>query len=260
MTSSASPSLSELQSTFAKALHYQASGEDCNICSDVFSADERIQIYRNNFIVSLSEVLQATYPMLHALWGEECFEQVARQHILNYPLQAGDVSHYGEDFQHTIEHFPAVIETAPYSLEVARYEWHIDLAQQQSNQISLADDLLPLAHLSHIPIEQQPQIQLHLKPGVIAFQSSYAVFSLQQAIHTNNFDNLDLEQAEQGIIASSLESGVWTLSLGSESYQLLSFLQSGCMLTEIPPALLTHLEYLTQHDLLAGFSLATLEG
>jgi|GEM_PF-849983 len=260
MTSSALPTLSELQSTFAKALHYQATGEECNICSDTFSADERMQIYRNNFIISLSEILQATYPMLHALWGEECFEQIARQHVLNYPLKTGDVSHYGEHFEQTIKHFSAVVEAAPYSLEVARYEWHIDLAQQLSNQISLADDLLPLAHLSRIPIEQQPQIQLHLKPGVIAFQSSYAVFSLQQAINTNNFDSLDLEQAEQGIIASSLESGVWTLSLQSEPYQLLSFLQSGCMLTEIPPALLAHLECLTQHDLLAGFSLATLEG
>ena len=260
MTSNASPSLSELQSTFAKALHYQASGEDCNICSDVFSADERMQIYRNNFIISLSEVLQATYPMLHALWGEECFEQVARQHVLNYPLQAGDVSHYGEHFEQTIERFPAVIEAAPYSLEVARFEWHIDLAQQLGNQISLADDLRPLAHLSHVPEDQQPQIQLHLKPGVIAFQSSYALFSLQQAINSNNFDGLSLEQAEQGIIAYSAESGVWTLALTAEPYELLNYLLSGCMLTEVPPALLAHLDFLTQHDLLAGFSLATLEG
>ncbi|MDG2898591.1 putative DNA-binding domain-containing protein, partial [Vibrio parahaemolyticus] len=49
--------LATLQSQFAKALHYQALGEDCDIASDEFTADERIQIYRNNFIVSLSEVL-----------------------------------------------------------------------------------------------------------------------------------------------------------------------------------------------------------
>ncbi|MEF1290271.1 HvfC/BufC N-terminal domain-containing protein [Vibrio sp. M260118] len=257
---SASPSLADLQHTFAQALHYQATGEECNISNDNFSADERMQIYRNNFIISLSDVLQATYPMLNALWGEECFEQIARQHVLDYPLEAGDVSHYGEHFDTTIERFPAVIEAAPYSLEVARYEWHIDLAQQQSNQISLADALLPLAHLAQVPVAQQPQIQLHLKPGVMAFQSPYALFSLQQAINSNNFEGLNLEQAQQGLIASSLESEVWTLALDTDPYQLLSFLQSGCMLTEIPPELLTHLEILTQHDLLAGFSLATLEG
>lgn len=255
-----SPSLAELQNTFAQALHYQATGEECNISSDTFTADERMQIYRNNFIISLSEVLQVTYPMLNALWGEECFEQIARQHVLKFPLEAGDVSHYGEHFEQTIAQFPAVVEAAPYSLEVARYEWSIDLAQQQSHQVSLAEDLLPLANLSHVEETQQPQIQLHLKPGVIAFQSPYALFSLQQAINNNNFDNLNLEQAQQGVIASTLESGVWTLAIESDPYQLLSYLQSGCMLTEIPPELLVHLELLTQHDLLAGFTLATLQG
>ncbi|MGU3843968.1 HvfC/BufC family peptide modification chaperone, partial [Vibrio diabolicus] len=49
--------LATLQSQFAKALHYQALGEECDIVSDKFTADERIQIYRNNFIISLSEVL-----------------------------------------------------------------------------------------------------------------------------------------------------------------------------------------------------------
>jgi len=50
--------LATLQSQFAKALHYQALGEDCDIASDEFTADKRMQIYRNNFIVSLREVCQ----------------------------------------------------------------------------------------------------------------------------------------------------------------------------------------------------------
>ena len=78
--------LATLQSQFAKALHYQALGEDCDIASDEFTADERMQIYRNNFIVSLSEVLSATYPMVEALLGKECFEQMARQHVLTWQV------------------------------------------------------------------------------------------------------------------------------------------------------------------------------
>ncbi|MDG3399591.1 DNA-binding domain-containing protein, partial [Vibrio parahaemolyticus] len=70
--------LATLQNQFAKALHYQALGDDCDIASDQFTADERMQIYRNNFIISLSEVLSATYPMVEALLGETCFAQIAR--------------------------------------------------------------------------------------------------------------------------------------------------------------------------------------
>lgn len=250
-------SLAHVQSTFAQALHYQASGEECHISSDIFSADERMQIYRNNFIISLSEVLQATYPMLYALLGDECFNHVARQHVLDYPLECGDVSHYGEHFDQTLEQFPSVINAAPYCLEVARYEWHIDLAQQLSNQITSEPNLLPLAHLAQLTAEQHPHIQLHLKPGVLAFHSRYALFSLQHAIEKEDFSNLTLDHAQHGVIASSTESGVWTLVLDFEVYELLNYLQSGCMLSEIPPALLTGLNPLTQHDLIAGFSLTT---
>ena len=57
-----SPSLADIQTQFAQALRYQASADDCHIDSDHFSAEQRMQVYRNNFVISLSEVLQATYP------------------------------------------------------------------------------------------------------------------------------------------------------------------------------------------------------
>ncbi|KJY84369.1 hypothetical protein TW81_04070 [Vibrio galatheae] len=258
MTLDCAPSLAELQNTFARALHYQATGEDCDIHSGNFTADQRMQIYRNNFIIGLSEVLQASYPMLHALWGEECFAQVARQHVLSNPLENGDVSHYGQYFDKTIKRFPAVVEAAPYSLEVARYEWQIDLARQLSNQQDQASDLRPLDQLAHVSPQDQARIQLLFKPGVTTFQSCYALFSLQEAINTNNFDDLNLEQAEQGIVVSSAQSGVWTLALDEAPFQLIEHLQSGKTLGEIPPSLLGHLDWLTQHQLLAGFTLTEL--
>ena len=81
--------LHDLQQQFSHALHYQARGEDCDISATLFEPDELIQIYRNNFVFGLSEVLEATYPMLKALLGDECFEQIARQHVLTNPLLAG---------------------------------------------------------------------------------------------------------------------------------------------------------------------------
>ncbi|MDF5607411.1 DNA-binding domain-containing protein, partial [Vibrio parahaemolyticus] len=182
--------LATLQNQFAKALHYQALGEDCDIASDTFTADERMQIYRNNFIVSLSEVLSATYPMVEALLGEECFEQIARQHVLSYPLEEGNVVHYGEGFQDTIMQFSQVIAQAPYSPEVARFEWHIDLARQAQYEQSNAAELKPLALLGEVSEEQQPALILHLKKGCRSFDSNYAVFDLFSAIQTGQFEQL----------------------------------------------------------------------
>ena len=105
-----SHSLADVQSEFANALRYQNNGEHCDIVSDHFTDEQRIQIYRNNFVISLSEVLAATYPLTEMLVGEECFQQMARQHVLSYPSTSGDVSGYGEHFEQTIQTFPAVIE------------------------------------------------------------------------------------------------------------------------------------------------------
>ena len=256
MTAAASLSLAQLQATFHQALHYQASGEQCNITSDHFSADERIQIYRNNFIISLSDVLQATYPMLLALWGEECFAQVARQHVINAPLNRADVSHYGQGFAETIMQFPAVLDAAPYSLEVAQFEWTMDLAQQQHHQTAADASWLPLSDLTQLSAEQYGLVRLKIAPGVLAFESCYALFSLQHAIQTSDFSALTLEQTEQGVIACQTKEGVWCLALANPAYLLLKHLQSGCLLGDIPPPLLAHLSQLTDHDLVAGFTLA----
>ena len=249
-------SLTELQHQFAKALHYQATGEECQIVSDTFSADERMQIYRNNFLVSLSEVLEATYPMVSALVGEECFTQLARQHVLLHPLEAGDVSEYGAHFSQTIERFPAVVDAAPYASEVARFEWCIDMAQQQQGNVSVPDNLLPLAKLAEIEPELQPSIHLHLLPGVMPFHSQYAVFALKKAIESNQVDDLVLDQQQYGVICCSLQGTVWMQPLNDGAFELLQHLHSGSTLGEMPPHTLEHLNYFVESNLVAGFSLA----
>ncbi|EPM6965407.1 HvfC/BufC N-terminal domain-containing protein [Vibrio alginolyticus] len=250
--------LATLQSQFAKALHYQALGEDCDIASDEFTADERIQIYRNNFIVSLSEVLSATYPMVEALLGEECFEQIARQHVLSYPLEEGNVVHYGEGFQDTIMQFSQVIAQAPYSPEVARFEWHIDLARQAQYEQSNAAELKPLALLGEVSEEQQPTLVLHLKKGCRSFDSNYAVFDLFSAIQTGQFEQLNINQLQQGVISIQANGEALCHALDADVFQLLQYLEQKQSLSEIPEVLLAHLNRIMALDIVDGFTLQSI--
>ena len=194
--------LAALQHEFAKALHYQSSGEACDIVSDVFSADERIQIYRNNFIIGLSEVLQAIYPTVQALLGEECFLQIARQHVLSHPLTKGDVTEYGEQFERTLQQFDAVLQAAPYCAEMARFEWALDISQQCFAHTAADEpsELIPLTALANLAAEQHENICFHLRADVEPFASEYALFSLYQAVKVNNVDGLEINQAECGVI------------------------------------------------------------
>ncbi|MGR5238298.1 HvfC/BufC N-terminal domain-containing protein [Vibrio alfacsensis] len=250
--------LATLQSQFAKALHYQAMGEECDIASDQFTADERMQIYRNNFIISLSDVLLATYPMVEVLLGEECFRQIARQHVLSHPLEEGNVVHYGDGFQETILQFNQVIAQAPYCPDVARFEWRMDLARQAQYEKPITADLKPLALLGQVREEQQPDLVLHLKTGCQSFDSLYAVFDLFTAIQNQQFDQLNIRQSQQGVIVIQANGKAQCEALDAETFQLLGYLEQQQRLGDIPEALLTRLNSLMALELIDGFSLKSI--
>ncbi|MEZ8613349.1 DNA-binding domain-containing protein [Vibrio sp. 10N.247.311.14] len=246
-------SLADVQSEFANALRYQNSGEHCDIVSDHFTDEQRIQIYRNNFVISLSEVLAATYPLTEMLVGEECFQQMARQHVLSYPSTSGDVSGYGEHFEQTIQAFPAVIEAAPYLGEVALYEWQKDSLVRFSSQAHV--DQRPLSCLADVPQEQQGALVFHLKDSITLIHSSYTIIALEHAIYQQQLDGLDINQAEFGVLIRAENSQVESHSLSEESHQLLTELQSGRTLSAIDPLLLQHLNTVMALNVISGFSI-----
>ena len=248
-----SHSLADVQLEFANALRYQNNGEHCNIVSDHFTDEQRIQVYRNNFVISLSEVLAATYPLTKMLVGEECFQQIARQHVLNYPPTSGDVSGYGEHFEQTIQAFPAVIEAAPYLCEVAMYEWKKDSLMRRVSESHV--DLHPLAVLADVPPEQQGALVFHLKDSITLINSNYTIIALEQAIYQQQLDGLDINQAEFGVLIRAENSQVESHCLSKESHQFLTELQSGRTLSAIDPLLLQHLNAVMALNVISGFSI-----
>ncbi|MCF7488791.1 DNA-binding domain-containing protein [Vibrio sp. A2-1] len=248
-----SHSLANVQSEFANALRYQNNGEHCDIVSDHFSDEQRIQIYRNNFVISLSEVLAATYPLTEMLVGEECFQQMARLHVLSYPSTSGDVSGYGEHFEQTIQAFPAVIEAAPYLAEVALYEWQKDSLVRCVSESHV--DQRPLSRLADVPQEQQGALVFHLKDSITLINSSCTIIALEQAIYQQQLDGLNINQPEFGVLIRSENSQIESHCLTEECHQLLTEFQSGQTLSAIDPLLLQHLNTVMALNVISGFSI-----
>ncbi|PQJ55625.1 DUF2063 domain-containing protein [Vibrio chagasii] len=246
-------SLADVQSEFANALRYQNDGEHCDIVSDHFSDQQRIQIYRNNFVISLSEVLAATYPLTEVLVGEECFQQMARQHVLSYPSTSGDVSGYGEHFEQTIQAFPSVVEAAPYLSEVARYEWQKDSLARLA--CATPPHQQPLSCLASVPQERQGALVFHIKGSITLFDCYYAVIALEHAIDQQQLEGLDINRAELGIIIRAENSQLESQSLTKECHQLLIELQSGKALREVTPSLLQHMNAVMALNVISGFSI-----
>ncbi|WP_064601545.1 HvfC/BufC N-terminal domain-containing protein [Photobacterium sp. J15] len=188
--------LRRLQQDFAAALHYQPSPVTDEITDGQFQAEQLIQIYRNNFIISLSEILEVVYPSVKAVVGEECFSQLARQHVLTCPLQQGDVSHYGEGLCDTIESQPELSAAVPYLADLARLEWSLDLA----SRAPAIEPSFPFHKLTQITEANLPTLKLVVPEPTYVLDSRYPVASLWQMITDDQIEPIDLNQPESVII------------------------------------------------------------
>lgn len=247
--------LFQLQSQFSQALRYQTNSDLCHLVSYRMPSDARFQIYRNNFIISLSEILALTYPKTLALIGEEYFSTLARRHVLNNPLLSGDVSSYGKGFSETIIADSNLTSRVPYLADMARLEWEIDTSNQILNNPTPFPRLFSLDELANIPADEQEQIQLVFYPSVRLMHSGYSVCSIFQAIKTEQFDLHDLSSEEFVVIAALENDSVLVERLTEDEFALASRISEQATLGEINPDNLVSLAKLASLNLLAGFQL-----
>lgn len=236
--------LAQLQNHFCDALRYQGDADRCNIVEDHFSSESRIQIYRNNFIFSLCDVLKATYRHTVSLVGHECFEQLAKRYIITTPPISGDVNRYGDEFWLIFSQFNEVVKAAPYLEDVARLEWQAE--QLALHSIASDSDIIPLSRLHAITENQQQDIQLCPHNNLHSYCSSFAIFDLLQAIENDDFSQVDIYRPQQGVIAVSTTGRYYTHPLGLAAVKLLIKIEMRETLTQIEPQLLDALLELTK--------------
>ncbi|MGY3869121.1 HvfC/BufC N-terminal domain-containing protein [Aeromonas crassostreae] len=90
-----------------------------------FTPEALLQLYRNNFILSLTEVLAATYGATRAMVGEAFFDAAARGFILASPLEEGYVMGYGAGFADWLRGLPTTAHL-PWLPELALFEWQLE--------------------------------------------------------------------------------------------------------------------------------------
>src|SRR5262245_19984355 len=116
--------LRDLQRAFAHgALSDTAPALLCaDIIEDGIAPERRLAIYRNNAVEGFLKTLQATFPTVVRLAGEDWFRQVGRQYMRRYPSRSGNLHYVGEHFATFLEAELAGSSYA-YFADVARLEW-----------------------------------------------------------------------------------------------------------------------------------------
>lgn len=137
-----------------------------------FSAHQRLQIYRNNFAISLHEALAGVYPVVRKLVGDDFFRQLTHEYLCAYSLRTGNVHDFGDEFAAFLAELPEVA-TLPYLPDMARLEWAY-------HQVFHARDggVLNISALAMLSEKQMQALRLQVSDSSRYLSSPYPVLAI----------------------------------------------------------------------------------
>ena len=150
---------------------------------DGTQAAKRFDVYRNNVAVSLTEALQATFPVIHKLVGDEFFRAMSGVYLRQHPPTSPMLMLYGDKMPQFLRRFgPA--KTLPYLSDIA---WVEDLMRRAYH----AADVTPIdaAALAKLTPEKLMATRFAFAPATYALTSDYPIYSIHLANTTKDAPN-----------------------------------------------------------------------
>lgn len=152
---------------------------------------DRLRVYRNNVLHSLTGAMQAQFPVTSRVVGETFFRALARDYVTANPPNDPALTFIGEDFPHFIqasEHCSPL----PWLSDLARLEWLCRKALHAAD-----DSCLQVADVAQMDPEKLPDMVPVLHDSVTLFCSSWPVLPIWEAHQEDAADALNLDQHAQ---------------------------------------------------------------
>lgn len=185
------------------------------------SPHDRLKVYHNNVVGSLTEAIRATYPLIENLVGEDFIKTMARAFIFDHPPSGGCLHEYGAGFDEFIKSYEPA-KSLPYLPDMATFEFATNTAYYAPN-----DNALPTDALAQIPPENLGKTLLSLRPSATLISSRYPILGIQEFCNNpDQNDPPDLEINHQTtllIIRPQLEVNI--LPLAQDEYLTLTLLK-----------------------------------
>ena len=185
---------------------------------------ERLKVYRNNIVGSLSEVLINTFPLVDNLVGRDFMKGMARSFVLEHPPQEGCLNDYGAGFERFIAGFEPA-KSLPYLPDVAALEIALNGAYNAAD-----DRPLTAQALAAIAPEDLPDLELKFRSSVRLVSSRFPIDKIRAfCLRNEDQDGQTLDIAQGGvtlmIYRPALE--VETIALEADEFAMLKSLQAG---------------------------------
>lgn len=156
-------------------------GHDSAIVDDIvdappLAAADRLSIYRNAYETRLIEALDDTYPVLHALLGDEMFASLGEAFIDRHPSVHRSIRWYGAELaQFLAENAP--YQEQPVLSEVALLEWTL-------SEVFDAEDgpVIERSALAQIPADDWGDLQFEFHASLRRLNLLWNTVEVWQAI------------------------------------------------------------------------------
>jgi hypothetical protein len=171
------PFLRELQ----RDLQSHLLGADDTIVEAIVDAPplptlERLGIYRNAYRVRLIEALDDTYPVLHAVLGDEVFAALGEEFVAAHPSVHRSIRWYGSELAEFLRRQPPYAEQ-PIFAELALLEWTL------AEVFDAADaNPKPRAALSAIDPSAWSELQFEFHPSLRRLDLKWNTTAVWQAM------------------------------------------------------------------------------
>lgn len=189
------------------------------IIADGLPAADRLDIYRNTLVGSLTTALRLSYPAVHRLVGVGFFEGAAAIFVEQHIPHSACLDDYGAEFADFLERFPPVAGL-PYLPGVARLEWAVNVALHAREA-----DALDLGRLAMAEATHDGRIVLVLHPSVGLVHDACPVDAIWRAVLAQDdaaMTAIDLDEGPAWLLVSRGEIGIDVTRISEDAWRLTS--------------------------------------
>jgi Putative DNA-binding domain len=217
----------ELSGTFSQAILNPDMAAPIGLHGPVpGNADRRYAVYRNNVMLSLIGALEANFPAVRRLVGEEFFAAMAKIFVRAHPPKSRLLAEYGDTFASFIESFEP-LAAYPFIPDVARLE-RLWLDSYHEADAPILDG----AELAKLDPEALFASRFTVHPAARLFASSFAAVTIMSANRSEgDVPEIEVSKLEFGLVTRPvLQVDVRTISAASHLF--LTKLVEGYSLSE----------------------------
>lgn len=214
----------------------------------------RFAVYRNNVVVSLTQALADTFPVVQRLVGDEFFAAMAGVYLREQPPRSPVLAHWGDGFADWLAAF-APARALPYLPDMARLERARVLAWHAADASPMPESALRerLADAAMLPLAR-----LALHPSCRVLRSPFDVYALWAA-HQQEGDwpAVDIDRPCATLVLRDAADEVLVIGLDEPAAAFVDALGAGATfgeaLTKVPGLdLVATLALLLRHGAITG--------